>query len=303
MPPEVTVVVVSYNSRDSLRACVEPLAGQPDVDLVVVDNASPDESLDVVRDLPVTAVELDANRGFAHGCNVGWRSREAPYVLFLNPDARIEPDAIRVLAGALDRDPGVGAVGPKIVNDDGTLDFSRRRFPRLSSTFGQALFLHRVFPRALWVDETIRREEGYDVAGDAEWLSGACLMVRRSLLERLDGLDEGFFMYCEDKDLCRRIWDAGSVVRYEPAAVVMHEGGRSAPRSSLLPVLAASKVRYARKHRRRTAALVERIGLALGELTHVAVSRGGRTKRAGHLAALAVVAGVRRPLLPRARAG
>jgi N-acetylglucosaminyl-diphospho-decaprenol L-rhamnosyltransferase len=303
MRPDVTVVVVSYNSSDSLRACLEPLAGQPGIDVVVVDNASPDDSLAVVGDLPVTALQLDRNGGFAYGCNVGWRSSEAPFILFLNPDARIDPRAVRTLVSALEHDDSVGAVGPRIVNDDGTLDFSRRRFPRLSSTFSQALFLHRVFPRALWTDETIRREDGYAVAGEAEWLSGACLMARRTLLERLDGLDEGFFMYCEDKDLCRRCWDAGARVWYEPAAVVVHEGGASAPRSSLLPVLAASKVRYARKHRRPVLALAERLGLALGELTHVIVSRGGRPSRAGHLAALAVVAGIRRPLLPGARAG
>lgn len=301
--PRVDVVVVSYNSRDRLRDCVGPLAGAEDIHVIVVDNASPDRSLEAVSELDVQAVPLDTNLGFAHGCNVGWHAGDAPSVLFLNPDARATPEAVRRMASLLEADPAVGAVGPKILNGDGTVDFSRRRFPRLSSTFGQALFLHRIFPRALWADETIRREEGYEVAGEAEWLSGACLLVRRTLLERLGGLDEGFFMYCEDKDLCRRIWDAGATVRYEPSAVVAHEGGGSAPRSFLLPVLAASRVRYARKHRGRAAALVERLGLALGELTHVVVSSGGRTKRAGHLAALGVVAGVRRPARPGPRVG
>jgi GT2 family glycosyltransferase len=290
---------VSYRSRDRLRACVEPLAGLEDVRVVVVDNASPDRSLDAVEDLPVERLQLEANRGFAHGCNAGWRSGAAPYVLFLNPDARMDPAAVRGLASVLDADARVGAVGPRIVNDDGSLDFSRRRFPRLSSTFAQALFLHRVFPRMLWTDETVRRRDDYETAGPTEWLSGACLMVRRELLERLGGFDEDFFMYCEDKDLCRRIWNAGWTVRYESAVSAAHEGGASAPRSELLPMLAASKVRYARKHRGRLPSFVERLGLGLSEATHAALSTGGRGKRVGHLKALFVVAGVRPPTPPR----
>jgi GT2 family glycosyltransferase len=93
-------------------------------------------------------------------------------------------------------------------------------------------------------------------------------------------------MYSEDIDLCRRLRSAGHELVFEPAAVVMHEGGASAPRTSLLPVLAASRIRYASKHRRPAAALLERLGVALEALTHVVVSRGGRPARAGHVRAL-----------------
>ena len=101
-------------------------------------------------------------------------------------------------------DSGVGAVGPMIFDDEGRLDFSQRRFPRVVSTFAQALFLQRAFPAKPWVDEMIRDERLYLMSRDAEWLSGACLMLRRSLVESLSGLDESFFMYCEDTDICRR---------------------------------------------------------------------------------------------------
>jgi N-acetylglucosaminyl-diphospho-decaprenol L-rhamnosyltransferase len=280
--PFVDVVVVSYNSRERLRACVEPLVHLADVHVVVADNASADGSLEAVGDLPVTALALPENGGFAHGCNAGWRAGRAPFVLFLNPDARVDEASLRRLVRSLEDDPRAGAAAPRIVDFDGTLAFSQRRFPQLRSTYAQALFLHRLFPRRRWVDELVREEDAYAQAGSPDWVSGACVLVRRLALEQLGGLDDGFFMYCEDIDLCRRLRDAGWSVRFEPGAVVHHEGGASAPSASLLPVLAASRVRYARKHRSRPAAALERLGIALGALTHMLVARGGRPARAAH---------------------
>jgi hypothetical protein len=282
----VDVVVVSYNSSGELRGCVESLAGQPGLNVIVVDNASSDGSLDTVADLPLDAVALETNGGFGHGCNAGWRRGSAPYVLFLNPDARILPESLERLAAVLDERPDAGAAAPRITEADGALDYSLRRFPRLRSTYARALFLHRVFPAADWTDELIRDPSAYREAGSPDWVSGACVLVRRSALEALGGFDEGFFMYCEDVDLCRRLWDAGHEVLYEPAAEVSHIGGASAPRASLLPVLAASRLRYAAKHMGPAAALVERAGIALEALTHVVVSGGGRAARAGHARAL-----------------
>jgi N-acetylglucosaminyl-diphospho-decaprenol L-rhamnosyltransferase len=285
--PSVDIVVVSYNSRDELRACVEPLTSLPDVRVFVVDNASSDESLEAVADLPLTRVQLDRNGGFAHGCNVGWRAGNGEYVLFLNPDASLTPNALARLAAVLDDGSEVGAVGPRLIGLDGRLNYSLRRFPRLRSTFAQALFVHRLFPQAPWTDEVVREDAAYQRRAAAEWISGACILTRRSALVALDGLDEGFFMYCEDTDFCARLWAHGLEVRYEPEAVVVHEGGASAPRPSLLPVLAASRVRYARKHRGSVGALLERAGVALGSLTHALVSPKGADTRAGHVRALA----------------
>jgi GT2 family glycosyltransferase len=282
----IDVVVVSFNSRDRLRNCVAELAALEGVHVTVADNASSDRSLDTVADLPVEAIALPRNGGFAYGCNAGWRAGGAPFVLFLNPDATIDERSLRRLAAVLEEDERVGLAAPRILEADGSLDFSQRRFPRLRSTYAEALLLHRLFPRALWTSEMVRRPDAYERASSPEWVSGACMLARRSLLERLGGLDEGFFLYCEDKDLCKRIRDEGYDVRYVPEAVAVHEGGASGPRSSLLAVLARSRVRFARKHRSRAAAELERLGVALNALTHVVLARGGRPSRAGHAAAL-----------------
>ena len=272
-----------------LRGCVEPLLGIDGVQLIVVDNASEDGSLEAVAGLAVRAIPAPRNGGFAYGCNLGWRSGRAPYVLLLNPDARLDESSLRALAGALDSDERVGVAAPRILESDGVLDYSQRHFPRLASTYSQALFLHRIFPRAAWSDEANRRVADYARAGSPDWVSGACMLIRRSVLDRLDGLDEGFFMYGEDKDLCRRARDLGSDIRFVPQAICIHAGGRSAPRAGLLPVLATSRLRYARKHDRGRAGL-HRAGICLGELTHAAVGRGGWAMRKGHLRAFSRVA-------------
>jgi N-acetylglucosaminyl-diphospho-decaprenol L-rhamnosyltransferase len=282
----VDVVVVSYNSRETLRECVTPLVEDPELQVIIVDNASADAGLDAVRDLPVTAIQLDANGGFAAGCNIGWRSSSAGYILFLNPDAQMVAADVHRLVEGLERRPSAGLAAPRIVDSDGGLEYSQRRFPRLRSTYAQALFLHRLFPHAGWTDELIRDPRAYSSSHPVDWVSGACVLVRREVLEELGGWDDGFFMYGEDIDLCRRVWDAGYEVLFEHSPRVIHQGGASAPRAALLPTLAASRIRYAGKHRGHAYDVLERAGIALGAFTHLLAGRGGREARAGHVRAL-----------------
>jgi N-acetylglucosaminyl-diphospho-decaprenol L-rhamnosyltransferase len=285
MNAKVDAVVVAYNSRDTLRGCVEPLAGMREVAVVVVDNASPDDGLATVADLPARLVPAGRNGGFSFGCNLGASFGSAPYVLFVNPDARVEPAALKALVRVLDEDPALALAAPRILREDGTLHYSQRQAPRLRSTWAQAFFLHRVFRRAGWADELVRDPAAYERPGSPDWLSGACMLVRRSAFEQVGGFDEGFFLYCEDTDLCVRLRAAGHGLRFEPSAVVQHVGGASAPRSATLVVAARSRVRYARKHYRPAAALLEAAGVAAGEATHAAVWLRRPALARGHVAA------------------
>ena len=287
----VDAVIVAYNSRDRLLGAIEPLAGAPGVSVVVVDNACPERSFEVVEGLPgVRVVHMPRNGGFSYGCNAGWLSGSAPYVLFLNPDASITPGALERLAGELESDPHAGIVGPLTVKDDGSIDFTIRRYPSLVSTYAQALFLHRLVPRVRWVDEVVRDGSAYERRATVGWLSGSCLLVRRTALEKIGGLDEGFFFYSEDIDLCRRVErDAGLAALFCPDATCVHAGGTSKPRAQLLPMLAASRLRYARRHRGRLASLAERAGIGLGEALRTIVGSGGVSYRRGHLEALFVI--------------
>ena len=285
----IDAVIVSYNSRASLRGCVEPLAGMEDVAVHVVDNASPDNPLPTLAGLKIDAVRASHNGGFSYGCNLGAARGRAPYVLLLNPDARIDERSLRALRAVLERDSAAGIVGPRTLDDDGSLVPSQRREPRLRSTLGQALFAHRVLPGATWTDELITDTAAYERRESPDWLSGACLLVRRDALEAIGGFDEGFFLYCEDTDLCRRLRNLGWGVRYEPAATAHHVGGASLPRHRLLAVHARSRVRYARKHRGRAAALVETALIGLHALTHALANVGRGPQALGHMRALGAV--------------
>ena len=226
----VDVVIVAYNSRDTLRACVEPLASRPWVNVTVVDNASPDDSAAVVTDFPVHIIDAP-ERVFAYGCNLGTAAGAAEFVLFLNPDASIEPASLRTLESALRADPGLGGVGPRTLGDGGQLHWTQRRFPRLRSTYSQALGLHHLAPGARWAGETISSIAAYAEPATPDWLSGGCVLMRRSALEDVGGLDEGFFLYSET-DLFRRLRDRGWRARFEPQATAYHQGGASASRDT-----------------------------------------------------------------------
>lgn len=294
VPLTVDVVVVAYNSHETLRACAEPLAALPWVSVTVVDNASPDGSADAVSDLPVHVVRAPRNGGFAYGCNLGMAAGVAELVLLLNPDARIDPASLATLVAALRADPRAGAVGPRTLDESGRLVWSQRRFPRLRSTFAQAFFLQRAAPRASWTDEVIRDRRAYERPGTPDWLSGACLLLRREAIDAVGGLDERFFLYSEETDLSKRLAAQGWRARYEPRATAHHEGGASAPRHTTKAVWARSRVRYARKHHGPFVALLEAVGVAVGALTHAAVWIHQPARARGHVqAARAALTAVR----------
>lgn len=295
--PRVQVVVVAYNSARTLRGCVEPLTALDWVHVTVVDNASRDDPAAAVAQLPVDVVRAPANRGFSAGCNIGIALGEQEYVLLLNPDARLGRADLASLVAVLDEDPHVAIVAPRIVEEDGSQALSLARFPRRRSTFAQALFLHRIWPRARWTDEFVRDPAVYAVAGSPEWVSGACMLVRREALRQIGSMDERFFLYCEDIDLCARARAAGWDVRYEPAATACHEGGASASRHDLLPIYARNRVRYARKHAGTAAAFAEAVGVALGHVTHALANVCRPAARRAHVRALTALvrgAGARR---------
>lgn len=289
--PHVDVVVVSYNSSKTLRRCLEPLVDADNVRLIVVDNNSADSSLATIADLEPSIILLKENRGFAFGCNRGAEAGSAPFVLFLNPDASIQPKALELLVESIEQASMIGAVTPLIREESGVAEFSLRRFPRLRSSFARALFLHRILPRLQWADELVRDPTAYESRGTIEWASGACMLVRRTAFNKIGGFDERFFMYCEDTDLCLRLQQAGYSIVFEPSSVVIHTGAVSAPRASMIPTLAHSRIRFARKHHSALWTLLERLGLLLEAITRAFGGRRGL--RLGHLRSIRTILSMR----------
>ena len=208
------------------------------------------------------------------------------------PPAGRPPPPLARLAHALQSAPAAGVVGPRTLHEDGSLRWTIRRFPSLRSTYGQALFLHHLAPRASWVDEVVRDPARYERSGRVDWLPGACLLVRRSTLEAVGGFDEGYFLYVEDIDLCWRVSRAGFDVVYVPEAVCVHEGGQSLPGARLLPMLSASRLQFAKRHHGAIGTIVERVGIGIGEALRLLVGRGESGYRRGHLRALGVILGM-----------
>jgi N-acetylglucosaminyl-diphospho-decaprenol L-rhamnosyltransferase len=267
---DLAVIIVNWNVRDLLRRCLASLDESARrsglaTTVIVVDNASHDGSAGMVRaEFPgVHLVASERNLGFTAGNNLGLRAlSEYPEdslprgVLFLNPDAEIIGDALAIMVRYLDTHPAVGVVGPQLRYPDGTVQSSRRRFPTLATAFFESTLLQRWWPR----NGILRRYYMADLPDDAEqevdWLVGACLMVRRETLAQVGGFDEGFFMYSEELDWCRRARALGWRVVYLPAAQVLHHEGKSS--EQVIPArhihFQTSKVRYFRKYHGRVAA-------------------------------------------------
>ena len=233
-PHLVDVVIVNYRSYDELARCLASLeSSRTHVGLVtVVDHESDLRAASRIsaRFPWVEIVERSTNEGFATGVNLGARLTRAPFLLLLNPDCVVDGVALdRLLQHAQDR-PDAAVVGPRIVNPDGSLQGSARRFPGITTAIaGRSSWLTRRFP----TNPLSRRnlpcldEDGRTTPLDVDWVSGACMLVRRTAFDQVAGMDERFFLYWEDADLCRRLSERGWRTVYYPGATIVHAGGQS----------------------------------------------------------------------------
>jgi N-acetylglucosaminyl-diphospho-decaprenol L-rhamnosyltransferase len=219
----LSVIVVNWNTRDLLLNCLASIranAGQ--CEIVVVDNGSTDGSTDAVREsYPDARVILHAeNQGYARANMIGLRASTGRYVLFLNSDTIIPPGTLPGLIDLLEKEPAIAACGPKLLRPDGsTQPYAFGSDPRLPYLLARAC-LRLGFRASLHDWETVAVQP-------VDWISGACLLVRRSALEQVGGLDERIFMYFEDNDLCLRLRRAGWQVVYNPLVKITHMGGSS----------------------------------------------------------------------------
>jgi GT2 family glycosyltransferase len=248
----VAVVVVSYETREELLAClasVEREAGLP-VETVVVDNASGDGSAAAVRErhARVLVIGNAENAGFGRACNQGAAATGAPYLLFLNSDAALTPGALPALVAVLEARPEVVAVGPRTRHADGTIQVSTGPDLTPWAERRQGRLVRGVRARSPWA--LAAAEARHSREHEPDWLSGSCLLVRRTAFAAAGGFDEGFFLYEEDADLCRRLRQAGGRVVFTPTAEVRHHLGRSMARAPERARLAyhRSHLRYYAKH-------------------------------------------------------
>jgi N-acetylglucosaminyl-diphospho-decaprenol L-rhamnosyltransferase len=227
----VSAVVVNLDAGDALLRCVASLRAAGVKDVVVVDNASSDGSLArlAASDLDAVLVPTGRNLGYGRGVNAGARRASGDILLVCNADLIVDVDAVSRLAACLRDEPDVAIVGPTIREADGTRYPSARSFPDLSDAIGHAV-MSLVWPDNPFTRRYRRLEETFETASDADWVSGACMAIRRIAFESVSGFDPAYFMYVEDLDLCWRMHRAGWRVLHLPEAEVTHIGGVSAAR-------------------------------------------------------------------------
>jgi len=255
---DLSVIIVNWNTRDLLAGSLESVAPlvrrAPGADhrplaaeILVVDNASTDGSVQMVRERYPWArlVENAANVGFARANNQALRQSNGRYAVLLNSDTEVHPGALETLVQFMEEHPRAGGCGPRLFNADGSLQASCHPMLTPGREFWRLLFLDRLWHRATYVQERWDR----DTPRPVEVIKGACFLLRRAALDQVGLLDEGYFMYTEEVDLCYRLLQAGWQLWWVPQAEVKHYGAASSEQmaEAMYLQLYRSKVQFYRK--------------------------------------------------------
>lgn len=260
MKPDISVVIVNWNTCALLAKCVaavEQEAASVLHDIWVVDNGSRDDSVAMLRrKFPhVHVIESQTNLGFAGANNLAMQRSEGRYLLLLNTDAIVAPGSILALLDLAERTPRAGIIGARLLNPDGSFQASHTDFPTLWQEFLILTTIGRRLHSSWYPSHGPEEAKGPQ---RVDYVQGACMLVRRDALAEVGGLDEGYFMYAEEVDWCRRMADRGWEVWYQPTAKIVHIGGASSAKrkTSREADLYRSRVRYFRIHHGRLQAEV-----------------------------------------------
>lgn len=225
---DISIIIVNYKSKKKTASCVDSVLssdlGGINYEIIVVDNNSKDGIKDLLSKKYPQVVFLQSNKnlGMGGGNNLGINVSKGEFVLILNPDTLVANNSIRLLYNFIKNNLEIGIVGPKLLNPDGTLQYSCLRFPHLMTPIFRRTFLGKFAKKHL--DKFLMKEFDHNSVKDADWILGSCLMIRNKILKEItSGFDKRFFMYFEDTDLCRRVKDAGFRVVYFPKVTVIHD--------------------------------------------------------------------------------
>jgi len=230
--PDLSIIIVSWNVKDWLKSCLDSIykyAGDLAPEVIVVDNQSHDRTAEMVR-LNFAQVKLmtnEKNVGYATANNQGYAVSKGEYILFLNPDTLILPDTLATMIDFMAGNEKIGIAGCQHLNPDQTLQPSVRRFPTLSAIFLIISKLAKVFPNLPPLNRYLARDFDYHRLQPVDQVAGSFFLCRRAMLQQIGAYDENFFTWFEEVDLCRRAQKAGWQVWYNPAAQIIHHGGRS----------------------------------------------------------------------------
>ena len=249
---DLAIIIVSTNEAHWLTVCLSSVfahAGTASLDVVVVDNESRDGTRDLVEHgFPAARVVASRNRGFAHGNNRGLETTTARYVLFLNPDTEVTEGTFGELLQTLDARPEIGLAGVRQFTPDGELYPTIRRLPNAARALGDALRSERWPIRPSWAGERVLDPGVYDREYECGWTSGSFMLARREALQSAGFMDERFFIYSEEPDLCLRIKRAGWTVKHLPSLAIIHHACKGGIRPRMIAQDLYTRRQYADKH-------------------------------------------------------
>jgi N-acetylglucosaminyl-diphospho-decaprenol L-rhamnosyltransferase len=277
---DLSIIIVSWNVKELLANCLNTIdqgRGELDLEVIVVDAGSVDGSPDMVRDqfAWVQLVAESENVGFPKGNNIGIERAHGRHILLLNPDTEVVGDALSQLVAYLDLNLDVGVVSGMLKNPDGSIQSSRRRFPNFKTAVFESTWFEPLAPRSV-LQDYYAEDLPLDKPVDVDWLTGASLMVRHEVIDQVGLMDEGYFMYSEELDWCRRIKDAGWRIVFIPTAVIIHYIGKSSEQAIVRRHIDfnRAKLRYFRKYHGRTQAGLLRLWLLFNYSIQLALEGG-----------------------------
>lgn len=250
---DLSVSIISNNNKDLILPCIRSVYDAADglsVEVIVVDNVSTDGSVDAIRAAfpDVRVIQNDRKEGFSANNNKAIRASTGSCVLLLNDDTVVHKGALGVMVRFMRENPAAGAVGPLLLNADGSPQFTGRARPTLLAAAMISVGLHRLFPDNPVTAKYFAKKDSYGRAEEVESLNGAAMMVSREVIEKVGLLDDGFFLFCEDVDYSIRIAGAGYRMYFLPEARVTHYRGASTGGRKMVWIYHKSLLRFYRKH-------------------------------------------------------
>jgi GT2 family glycosyltransferase len=285
--PDLSIIVVSWNVANLLASCLDSILSSPisveatrspTVEIIVVDSNSSDQTVPMLRERypQVKLLAQQQNVGFTGGNNIGLAEAEGRYLLLLNPDTKVLGDSLPRMIAYLDQNPDVGIVGPQTLNEDGSTQSTRRRFPTFWIGLFESTWLQPFAPKSLLDYYYVTDGVPPNATLDVDWVQGSALMLRCEVYEQIGGLDDGYFMYSEELDWCKRAKQAGWRVVFLGDVQIIHYGGKSSEqavaRSHIL--FQQSKLRYFRKYHGWLTAQLLRLFLLLNYLAQLEIETG-----------------------------
>lgn len=278
---DLSIIIVSWNVETMLKACLNSILHTDDkrytTEVIVVDSASTDGTVEMLqREFPqVQLLVQTENVGFTRCNNIGLQAATGRYMMLLNPDTEVVGNALSQMVNYLEANPAVGIVGPHTLNTDQTNQSTKRRFPTLAVGFMESTWLQALAPKNI-----LSRYYAEDIAdtatADVDWVQGSALIARRAVYEQIGRLDEGYVMYSEEMDWCKRAKDAGWRVVYIGDAEIVHHGGKSTEQATARKHIyfQESKLRYFHKYHGAGAAQLLRVFLLLNYGWQLALESG-----------------------------